>query len=108
MICPFFHTHHRPPHPVVHTTGSPSQNSAGLGGAQSGTGSPTAAHGGLGGGGGSALAGPAPAMAVASPAAAATAVSLGHVKVTSSPKQSDRSAGSSCRRRCRGRRRPCC
>ena len=50
MICPFFHTHHRPPHPVVHTTGSPSQKSAGLRGAQSGTGSPTAAHGGLGGG----------------------------------------------------------
>ena len=56
MICPFFHTHHRPPQPVVHTTGSPNQNSAGLGGAFGGTGSPTAAHGGLGGGGGSALA----------------------------------------------------
>jgi hypothetical protein len=74
MICPFFHTHHRPPHPVVHTTGSPSQKSAGLRGAQSGTGSPTAAQGGLGGVGGSAFAYGAPTrIPAANPQAAAMA-----------------------------------
>src|ERR1700712_5729759 len=107
MICPFFQMHHRPPQPVVHTTGSPSQNSAGLPGAQDGTGSPTAAHGGFGGGGGAALATPMPRTPAASPhATASTGRAL--LKVTSSPTLSDRSAGSSCRRRWHVRRHPCC
>ena len=46
------------------------------------------------------------APAASPPATASAGRAL--AEVMSSPRPSDRSAGSSCRRRCRGRRRPCC
>src|SRR6202171_2437127 len=76
MNPPLIHTPQRPPQPEVHTTGWPSQTSAGFGGALGGG---TSASTGAGGGGaGSALASgaPRPSMAAASPPAMATAGSV--------------------------------
>src|ERR1700704_3334544 len=73
MKPPLIHTPQRPPQPEFHTTGCPSQNSLGFGGAQAGGSSPWTGAG--GGGAGSALAGaaPRPRMAAVSPPATATA-----------------------------------
>src|ERR1700712_6099925 len=70
----FFQTPHRPPHMCVHTTGSPSQNSAVFGGALGGGTSPTD----MSGGGGSAIATavPTPSTAEARPTVTATADSV--------------------------------
>src|SRR5689334_20584342 len=72
-IWPFFHTTQRPPHADVHTIGSPSQNSAGFGGAFGGGTSPRG-----GGGGGCEIARPAPTPsdAAASPPATANAAKV--------------------------------
>src|ERR1700712_667844 len=76
---PFFQTPQRPPHMEVHTTGSPSQNSAVFGGALGGGTSPWPGAG----GGGSALATmePAPSTAADRPTATATADSVVLIKV---------------------------
>src|SRR6185369_10105539 len=76
MKPPLIHTPHRPPQPEVHTTGWPSQNSTGFGGAQDGGCSPWTGAG--GGGAGSALAGgtPRPSVAAVSPPATARACSV--------------------------------
>src|SRR5882757_9013170 len=63
MKLPLIHTPQRPPQPEVHTTGCPSQTSAGFGGALGGGGSPRTGAG--GGGAGSALARAAPPPATA-------------------------------------------
>src|ERR1700712_2248264 len=75
----FFQTPHRPPHMCVHTTGSPSQNSAVFGGALGGGTSPTD----MSGGGGSALAtvAPAPSTPAVRPNATATAERVVLIKV---------------------------
>src|SRR5690349_16575931 len=70
-IWPFLHTPQRPPHPDVHTTGSPSQTWVGFGGAFGGGTSPC----GMEHGGGCAIANPAPIPSdvAASPPATAKA-----------------------------------
>src|SRR5258705_6641531 len=76
------HTPQRPPQPEVHTTGCPSQTSAGFGGALGGGISPWT---GAGGGAGSALAGaaPTPRMAAVRPPATAAADRVFLIKVMS-------------------------
>src|ERR1700687_1166633 len=76
------HTPQRPPQPEVHTTGCPSQTSAGFGGALGGGISPWT---GAGGGAGSALAtaAPTPRMAAVSPPATAAADRVFLIKVMS-------------------------
>src|ERR1700712_4720085 len=85
MNMPFFHTPQRPPHMDVHTTGSPSQNSAVFGGALGGGISPWNSAGAGGGGGGSALAraAPRPRPAAVSPPANATAARVVLIDVIS-------------------------
>src|SRR3954471_4553417 len=73
MKPPLIHTPQRPPQPEVHTTGCPSQNSAGFGGAQLGGCSPWTGAGGGGAGSALASAAPTPSTAAKSPPATATA-----------------------------------
>src|SRR6476619_4831578 len=70
---PLIQTPQRPPQPEVHTTGCPSQTSAGFGGALGGGSSPCTGAGGGGAGSALARAAPRPIMAAVSPPASATA-----------------------------------